>query len=118
MAAARTLWSLPLTFKPTGKVYTPEEMLTWRLWYEQVKAGNRTFRFEGDPQEYNLQGPVRVSATAPAVGRPPRNQAPAPAAEEPPATRSPALAALSMALAAALAFVIWRYSRRRSGGAS
>lgn len=30
----------------------------WRLWYAQVKAGTRTFRFKDDPQEYNLDGPV------------------------------------------------------------
>jgi len=42
----------------------------WKLWYEQVKAGNRTFRFKGDPQEYTLAGPVIESrepkATTPA----------------------------------------------------
>jgi hypothetical protein len=36
----------------------------WKLWFAQVKAGNRTFRFKGDPQEYNLHGPV---AAVPAV---------------------------------------------------
>lgn len=30
----------------------------WKLWFAQVKAGTRTFRFKDDPQEYNLQGPV------------------------------------------------------------
>jgi hypothetical protein len=30
---------------------------TWRLWYEQVKAGTRAFRFEGDPREYRLADP-------------------------------------------------------------
>ena len=30
----------------------------WREWYEEVKAGRRTFRFKGDPQEYTLDGPV------------------------------------------------------------
>ena len=30
----------------------------WKLWYEQVKAGTRTFRFKGEPQEYSLAGPV------------------------------------------------------------
>jgi hypothetical protein len=30
----------------------------WKLWFAQVKAGTRTFRFKGDPQEYNLKGPV------------------------------------------------------------
>jgi hypothetical protein len=30
----------------------------WLLWYEQIKSGNRTFRFEGDPTEYDLNGPA------------------------------------------------------------
>ena len=28
----------------------------WRRWHEQVKAGQRTFRFVGDPTEYDLNG--------------------------------------------------------------
>lgn len=31
----------------------------WKNWYHQVKEGRRTFRFIGDPQEYNLRGPAR-----------------------------------------------------------
>ncbi len=34
----------------------------WRAWFLQVKAGKRTFRFAGDPREYNLQGPVAEAA--------------------------------------------------------
>ena len=30
----------------------------WQLWYEQIKSGKRTFRFEGDPTEYDLHGPA------------------------------------------------------------
>lgn len=41
----------------------------WRLWYEQVKAGNRTFRFKGDTQHYTLQGPVG-RAREPLTSRP------------------------------------------------
>jgi hypothetical protein len=114
--AAVTLGKLIATppYPPRGYV-NPGDLEVWKLWYEQVKAGNRTFRFEGDPQEYNLQGPVRVSTTAAPVGRPPRNQPPAPAAVEPPATRTPAFAAVVTALAAALALVIWRYFRYAPG---
>jgi len=36
---------------------------TWRLWYNQVKAGNRTFRFKGDPTEYDLNGPASATKT-------------------------------------------------------
>lgn len=38
--------------------YQIDDVNTWQLWYAQVKAGTRTFRFKGNPQEYNLQGPV------------------------------------------------------------
>jgi hypothetical protein len=44
---------------PAGSDYLfHRDLQTWRLWYEQVKAGNRTFRFEGDPTEYDLNGPA------------------------------------------------------------
>ncbi len=36
----------------------------WKLWYAQVKAGNRTFRFKDDPREYNLDGPIPEVALA------------------------------------------------------
>lgn len=48
----------------------------WKLWYAQVKAGNRTFRFKGDPREYNLDGPV------PAVGVATRPQKTGPSKSE------------------------------------
>jgi len=31
----------------------------WRNWYTQIKEGRRTYRFKGDPQEYNLRGLAR-----------------------------------------------------------
>ncbi len=34
------------------------EKKAWQQWYEQIKLGNRTFRFEGDPTEYDLNGPA------------------------------------------------------------
>jgi len=30
----------------------------WRLWYQQVKAGTRTFRFKDSPVSYTLTGPA------------------------------------------------------------
>lgn len=30
----------------------------WRQWFEEIKSGRRTFRFEGDPTEYDLNGPA------------------------------------------------------------
>ncbi len=41
----------------------PGDLETWQLWYEQIRAGTRTFRFKGNPQEYNLQGPVTKAIT-------------------------------------------------------
>ena len=68
--ALRALASLPLETRANA---TPAEKTTywadidsWKLWYSQVKAGTRTFRFEGDPQDYNLQGPV-VKAVEPTL---------------------------------------------------
>lgn len=34
------------------------DLHTWQLWFEQVRAGTRTFSFEGDDQIYSLSGPV------------------------------------------------------------
>lgn len=60
---------------------TPPEMTTywadidaWKLWYQQVKAGTRTFRFKGDPQDYNLQGPVSKAAEPTLATRPGKNE--------------------------------------------
>ena len=30
----------------------------WKLWYEQIQSDNRTFRFKGDPKDYDLTGPA------------------------------------------------------------
>jgi hypothetical protein len=40
------------------KSYTLEEIAVWQRWYERIKAGHATFRFEGDPTEYDLDGPA------------------------------------------------------------
>jgi hypothetical protein len=62
--AARTLGKLPLKNKPPVGTWryrhiTIEDLKLWKNWYAQVKEGRRTFSFEGDPQEYDLTGPVR-----------------------------------------------------------
>lgn len=61
--AARSLLALPLEHKPVVDTrypsYTnPEDILPWRQWIEEIKAGKRTFRFVGDPTEYDLNGPA------------------------------------------------------------
>ncbi|WP_035612265.1 hypothetical protein [Haloferula sp. BvORR071] len=85
----------------------------WCLWFEQIKAGKRTFRFEGDPQEYNLQGPVGVTAAA-AEGSlksvtPMANSAAA--SEEASAKRWPLWVALGALAAGVVAYV----GKRRAG---
>ena len=60
--AMSALAKLPLENRPVqsppDQIYYWNDINTWKLWYEQVKAGTRTFRFKGDPQEYSLAGPV------------------------------------------------------------
>ncbi len=36
----------------------PGDIPAWQAWYEQVKSGHRTFRFQGDSTEYDLNGPA------------------------------------------------------------
>ncbi len=62
--ALRALSKLPLTSKPaktTHDSHAARDLSAWQLWYEQIKAGTRTFRFEGDPTEYDLNGPAPKS---------------------------------------------------------
>ncbi|RYD43350.1 MAG: hypothetical protein EOP85_10250 [Verrucomicrobiaceae bacterium] len=59
--AAKALVCLPIVSKPQDKdwmMMTYEDVAPWREWYGQIKAGNRTFRFAGDPTEYDLDGPA------------------------------------------------------------
>jgi hypothetical protein len=57
-----TLQRFPLLDKPFKDPITESNVAdanaAWLLWFEQVKSGNRTFRFEGDPTEYDLSGPA------------------------------------------------------------
>jgi hypothetical protein len=68
--AAQALNDLPLKTRPfPQKRYLGEDdVRPWLLWYQQIKEGRRTFSFEGDPQEYDLTGPVR-EARNPDVAR-------------------------------------------------
>jgi hypothetical protein len=72
--ALRALAVLPIEFKPLQPrkgnfVINEQDIDAWRLWYEQIKAGTRTFRFEGDPQNYSLAGPVAEEKTPRQGGR-------------------------------------------------
>ncbi|GAA5115800.1 hypothetical protein GCM10023212_01110 [Luteolibacter yonseiensis] len=58
---------------PDGSVgYDDSEVETWKVWYEQVKAGTRTFSFEGDDTIYNLAGRTSVARDGPVQSRPER----------------------------------------------
>ena len=54
---------------PTPPIRVAEDMNrkleSWKHWYAEVKAGRRTFRFEGDPVDYDLRGPSKRGAIVP-----------------------------------------------------
>ncbi|QJE94747.1 hypothetical protein [Luteolibacter luteus] len=61
--AVETLHKLGLRNPPVARDYPDVygDVRTWQLWYEQVRAGTRTFSFEGDDTIYTLAGPVKES---------------------------------------------------------
>ncbi len=103
---------ITVTYEEKAQMTTEEyynmNVEPWRLWYAQVKAGTRTFRFKDDPQEYNLDGPVQVAAVAPS---PRKDSSDAPVPTESGRTFPwPLIGSLS-ALAAAAG---WYFFRRKS----
>ena len=61
LSAVCTFANLPLASKPASNRHYHEAegaLSAWQSWYEQIKANKRTFRFEGDPTEYDLNGPA------------------------------------------------------------
>lgn len=92
--------------------YKEEDAKTWELWFEQVKAGTRTFRFKGDPQDYNLQGSVSksIEPTGLATKREDRGPLPLPS-EAKPAKGFPMAALLAACVVLALA--AWYAFRRK-----
>lgn len=116
--ASRSLMELlesPPVQRPP-EIYRPGDLETWQLWYEQVRAGNRTFRFKGNPQEYNLLGPV--SAATNSSGKPsPRKSSTSPTGVEQvpePGVSVTALILSSMILGVAIA-VLLRARKRKAG---
>ena len=108
---------LPLEVRPSQ---TPpdqtrywEDIDAWKLWYEQVKAGTRTFRFKGDPQEYSLAGPV-IETREPKDPRPAADTEinSAPPAEAVATTVGVPIWALGLA-GGLLAVALWFAMRRR-----
>ena len=116
--AAEALTRLPIVSKPTtlqwNRIYDNDlEAVThaWKLWYQQVKAGNRTFRFEGDATEYNLNGPL----TNPAVGGlNSRERSTSPAASLPPPHSQNKRMIVVLLLALLILFAaVWKVRRMR-----
>jgi len=50
------LRDMPVEYKEDSE--RAQYLVFWRQWYESVKNGKRTFRFLGDPTEYDLDGPA------------------------------------------------------------
>ena len=60
-SAVVVLERLPIANKPIKNprdVPDAEKLESWRRWFQQIKDGKRTFRFEGDATEYDLNGPA------------------------------------------------------------
>jgi hypothetical protein len=139
--AVTSLAALPLVAKPVGAPSAKafDDVPAWRQWYREIAEGRRTFRFEGDPTEYDLDGPVSAeklvrtealrererdraaraaqrqealpAATVPAADAPPAPP-PVSAPEAPPAASSP-LAALLTAAGVLFAALAWFFLRCR-----
>ena len=50
---------------PKGKYASNADLATWRLWWEQVQAGNRTFSFEGQDIEFRLKKSGEIERLTP-----------------------------------------------------
>ena len=115
--ALQELHHLPLATRPITSSYvdSDNDLETYRLWYSQIKAGNRTFRFEGDPNEYTLAGPVRSSpevASTPPKARDSANASPS--AETGPNSSTPWLAITLGGTLIVGAIWYWFVSRRKA----
>jgi hypothetical protein len=119
--ALRALAHLPLETRanatPAEKTQYWNDIDAWKLWYEQVRAGTRTFRFKGNPQNYSLAGPVPV-AIEPAARPAPVSSTDAEAVLEPDdhGSRMKVIAPLVIATAL-LAWALWQVKRTRAGRA-
>lgn len=62
VSARVALQKFPLLDKPFKEAVTRHNVAdanaAWLDWYKQIKSGKRTFRFEGDPVDYDLNGPA------------------------------------------------------------
>ncbi|WP_035608475.1 hypothetical protein [Haloferula sp. BvORR071] len=85
-----------------------DDLVSWQLWYEQLKAGNRSFRLKGDPQEYSLNGPATAAITPAGTRAARSNPRIAPTAPgSAPSTNAPAGRWPGVALAAACCVLLF-----------
>jgi hypothetical protein len=104
--AVRALHNLGIEKPPVNSEFPDprNDLLTWQLWYEQVRAGTRTFSFKGDKTTYSLTGPV-ATARDPGSVRPGARASPEPSSIDSGSSaraRTPALIALGLAILALL----------------
>lgn len=119
---------------PQHKAPTREEIAVWERWYERIKAGHATFRFEGDPTEYDLDGPASPEKLARIKAarqrdeeRKERREAAAaraggatsstPLAARPEKTGSFSLMGTALGILTVLGALAWYFIRRRQAGA-
>lgn len=71
--ALGALSKLPFVNPPTGPLHTPQDWRdnvgVWKVWYQEIKDGRRTFRFIGDSVHYDLRGPSKRGEVFPNTSR-------------------------------------------------
>jgi hypothetical protein len=109
--AVSALHKLGLDNAPVKSIYADprNDLRTWQLWFEQVRAGTRTFSFKGDKTIYSLTGPVSTaldpSEVRPAAPQPaPGSASVSPGSSNPSVWIALSLAVVALIFAAKLAF--------------
>ncbi|MEP2777094.1 MAG: hypothetical protein ABJQ29_12945 [Luteolibacter sp.] len=71
--AMKAISRLGIANPPTPPIRVSEDMdrklEAWQQWYAEVKSGRRTFRFIGDPVDYDLRGSSKRGAVEPNTSR-------------------------------------------------
>jgi LPXTG-motif cell wall-anchored protein len=120
--AANALATLPLKNKPHAPkagFHDNQPPREWINWYTQIKEGRRTFSFEGDPNEYDLNGPVRGAKNPdlPRTARRPDQKDEASSPSSTPKSTSSALPWLTAIAAVLLALGGWLFFRKKQTSA-
>jgi len=109
--AVSALHKLGLDNAPVKSTYADprNDLRTWQLWFEQVRAGTRTFSFKGDKTIYSLTGPVSTALdpieVRPAAPQPaPDSASVSPGSSNPSVWIALSLAVVALIFAAKLAF--------------